>query len=637
MQPRDGTYRQKAPDSFFLLVLFYLKQLVRLFNFQAYARSHSAGKQLLSTTPSPSLPAEIDGGEITRKGSVFKQLEHNLQRNPHALAVTSLHQPAHHLSNVLPAAKRFGWLPLAAADEAAAADKPAADHLTITYAQLHQTALKLVSALQSAGAQPHAKMLMLIPNGGEYAILLWCCILMRITYICIDPDIVNISSYSSLKEIIKTVKPSIVVADGYEQATALDIAFDDLHLASPVRVLLQPSAASRKWGILTDLVTRAPKPDIEAILRAAREETSGGINSLIFTSGTSGTPKGCPLRVASMCHILESQSWLITPENSARALQTIHNSRGIAAFQTLQTWKAGGSCVMISESGNIEQTADALLHHAPTFLAITPAMGAALREPLSFNAGVPTVLSVKTVQVGGDAVTIDGLDDCSKMFPNANVCVNHGMTEGGGSFIWPFSDTEIADIPRFGELCPIGFVAQGTAARIWDPEKQRTCRRGEIGHLHLKGDNLLRRYLGSQSMESFISDDNGRWFVTGDTGMINEDGLVFILGRSAQIIRTENGAVVPVAIEAVIQKLPGLQAYVIPVRNRDNSYSPVAIVQNLDLYTEDEIKSHVVSKLGESYQLAGVFSLKQVGFETFPRNGSGKVSKTQLEEMIRGL
>ena len=51
--------------------------------------------------------------------------------------------------------------------------------------------------------------------------------------------------------------------------------------------------------------------------------------------------------------------------------------------------------------------------------------------------------------------------------------------------------------------------------------------------------------------------------------------------------------------------------------------------------TEHEISRHVTAALGRSYALANVLSLKQIGLVEFPKNGSGKVSKVEIEIAIR--
>ncbi|EXJ61967.1 hypothetical protein A1O7_02399 [Cladophialophora yegresii CBS 114405] len=580
--------------------------------------------------------AEINGGYLPRMNSVFRHLEQGLSRNPSGWAVICLHQQADHLSDVLQPPRCHKCLTsgnLADSDVSAPIDC-----LAITYEQLDGTAQKLAAGLLSANARPGSStLLMLIPNGVEYALLTWCCVLLKITYVCVDPDIVSVSGYRGLRDIMRSVRPSIVVTAGLTQAAVLDIAIDDLNLAPPIRVSLG-GKPSKGWRSFRDMIIRGASHgseiDTSKLREAGAHDDLNRINSIIFTSGTSGIPKGCPLRVASMCQILESQSWLVNESNSARALQAAHNSRGIAAFQTLQTWRAGGAVVMLSKSCDIQEMTQALRNHAPTFIAVSPSMASAIREEMTMDPFIAD--SVKTVQVGGEAVTIGAMEECSALFPSAKVCVNHGMTEGGGSFYWPFFDTPLDQISRFGELCPIGAVAPGSAVRIWSTSVQRVAQRGEVGELHIRGGSLLRQYMGGRSPGSFRDDDCGHWLVTGDTAMIDREGLVFILGRSKDMIVGTAGIIVPVAIETVIQKyLGGAQAAVLSIQHPTRGQVPVAIIKEYARRTGPEIMSHVTTILGQTYLLAGVVSLKQLGLTDFPRNGSGKVSKPDLEAALQ--
>lgn len=484
--------------------------------------------------------AQIDGGPIATTKSVFEHIEEGLTRNPEHTAVICLHQDANHLSALV-----------ATADPSFPAPQDDADKcLKLTYRQLHHTAQKLAAGILANNVKSGSNMLMMIPNGGEYALFVWICAILRITYICVDESIGDASSYRRLREIVRAVKPSLTVISKRSQALAVDFAIADLNLATPLKICLA-GGCQAGWKSLLQIMNDSLwcSVDPAVLLDNARNDDRNRINSVIFTSGTSGTPKGCPLRVSSISHILKSQSWLID-KDSARALQAAHNSRGIALAQTLQTWKAGGAVMMTSKSCDIEEMVEALHLHKPTFIALSPAMVSAIRQKMQTNPF--ETLSVRSIQIGGDTVTRNSLSECVALFPQAKVFVNHGMTEGGGSFIWPFFDTPLEQIPCFGELCPIGKVAAGSTVRVW--RGGSVARRGELGDLHIKGPSLLRQYLCGESEASFLHDEQGHWFVTGDTAMIDCDGVVFILGRKKDMIFSGSVVVVPAAIESFLQR-----------------------------------------------------------------------------------
>ncbi len=500
--------------------------------------SEIAGDPLLTTT-------------INNKNtkSVFSYIVQGLHKSPHLPAIICMHQPANHLSDLVPIDDDFQPL----------VDGYHVDCLTLTYTQLHRVALVLAAGMIANGTRPGSTIVTLIPNGGEYGVLFWACMIMRITVAALDPSMLSTSSGTELRNILAVLKPGLIVVPSAAGARAVDHAIEDLHLEQPLRISLGVDAA-HGWRSLLDLAADVSKSPIDehTILEDAKSDDPDRIHSVLFTSGTSaGQPKGCPQRVSSAIHILHSQSWLINPENCALVLQQADNSRAIAPQHTLQVWKEGGAVVMAGASFAVEDTVDAIIQHIVTFIVLSPAMVHDLAHDLGTRPG--KLDSVRTVQVGGDAITKGILMKCATLFPKARVCINHGMTEGGGFFMWPFLETPIPEIPYFGEICPVGAVAAGTRLRIWDADRGILTKRGEPGELHICCESVIRNYLGGAGESSFYEDGEQSWFITGDIAMVNTQGLVFILGRSKDVIKRAGVVIMPAALESCIEQYTGAQ------------------------------------------------------------------------------
>lgn len=288
--------------------------------------------------------AEIEG-TAWPQWSVYQHVERGLKRNPHGPAVICLMEQSGSIKRLV-----------ATCSKGIEFQKEKNIALTLTYTQLHRTALKLATGLIAIGVQPNMRMMMLIPNGAEYAILLWACILLRVTYINIDPACLDMSDFTALKHRLQTIKPQVVVAPDARSAKTIDVAISELELPQPVRVCLSSSAsASTAWKSLVAVATNANSQDVvddAPLISAARRDEPTRINSIMFTSGTSGMPKACPQTVSAISHALHSQEWLLDPDSGAAkyALMQPHNSRGIAPAQTLQTWRAGGAVVLTGQT-----------------------------------------------------------------------------------------------------------------------------------------------------------------------------------------------------------------------------------------------------------------------------------------------
>lgn len=585
--------------------------------------------------------SEVDGGPLKNKSSIFSHLEEGLKNSPHSPAVICMHQPTNHLD---------GFLRLAGQEDAGRDF----DCLSLTYEQLHQTALRLASGLLANGVEPGSKVLLMVPNGGEYAVLLWTCIIARLPFTSLDPTDVTGSGSDGFKATVAALQPSVVVFDSESiNPTILKTTLDAQNLtAKPLLISVNQTDECKS---LLSLARDGNSADNAELVEAARTQDPDRLHSIIFTSGTSGRPKGCPLRVGGTTHMMHSWSWLINSGNCALALQQAHNSRGIAPANTVQTWREGGAVIMSSGSRgfDIDDLLEAVRRYGVTFLVLTPPMvhGLALRmksSPVSLD-------SVKTVQVGGDAVTKDVLVQCAAMFRKADVCINHGMTEGGACFRWPFLGRDVGSIPFHGQVCPVGEVAPGAIARIWDADEGRVVQaRGQAGELHLSSDSIIKGYLSGDSASSFYEEGGRSWFITGDVAMMNGEGLVYILGRSKDMIKSSKGIAMPTVIESCLESYLGTQVSLSARRSilspkllilcqtcvvaatlpAENMQVPFAVAGHFNGKTEDEISRYVESQLGKIYSLGGVVLLADLGLNEFPVNQTHKIDRAKLKRTV---
>ncbi|KAL4821352.1 hypothetical protein BDW67DRAFT_190898 [Aspergillus spinulosporus] len=561
----------------------------------------------------PCLPAEIDGGHLPIDPSVFTHIERGLHHNPQGLAFQSTHQPPHHLSALVQrrnGTENGGAPNYNEATSAAEIERDLGTCLAWTYTQLHHAALRIAAALLASNVQPSARMLLLIPNGAEFCLLLWTAVVLRVTIICLDEELLNVEQHDELRRMLKTIKPRVIVVQDGKDAEVIDVALRNQPLDPDIlKITLSDLAKSQPNSAWRSLQSLSLTPDLsayetESLLSAARLDPSNAArtHSILYTSGTSGVPKGCPLHVSGMSYVLHSQSWLVNAENCTQALQQAHPSRGIAIAQTLQTWKEGGTVVMTGNGFNAGDLVRAVERHKISFVVLTPAMVHPVADELKGKKGAAD--SVRTVQVGGDAVTRGVLKKCTQLFPNARVVVNHGMTEGGGAFVWPFKRPR--DIPFYGEMSPIGTVARGAAVRIHGANG--TVARGELGELHVSCPSTIPGYQGGVSAESFYEGVGRRWFKTGDVGLMDKQGVIFILGRMRDMI---NGTACVV-----------------------NAGGPFAVLARYTGKTMAQVRRHVVRTLGKSNALNGVVYLHQLGLEMFPVNGTHKIARREVEEAV---
>ncbi|KAK1089604.1 hypothetical protein LTR48_000364 [Friedmanniomyces endolithicus] len=378
--------------------------------------------------------------------------------------------------------------------------------------------------------------------------------------------------------------------------------------------------------------------DMQRLSNEARKEDADRVALVMFTSGTStGTPKGFPQRDCGLAQVCDIQQWGAHWGPSSRILCPPANFRIIAPTIAISAWKVGATLVMPSTVFDPERTLEAVEKHGITTMFFAPAQFHAVAAHPNFNAS--NIGSVSDILTGGDMITRDLLLKMSAVFPGATVMPAHGMTEGGGLFEWNFFKTSVSDLPYSGEISPLGMVAKGARVRIWNTDAGTVATRNEAGELHACNESITRHYLGNCHEDSFYEDAFGRWFKTGDLGLINQEGVIYILGRSKDVIKyvslcaAEIATVVHTLTTASHRPIDE-QVAVVAVASPIIGQGPFAVVADFNGKDDRQIRKCVLDLFGKDYHLAGVASLQQLGLDAFPLNTTGKVQKLEFQTFV---
>jgi malonyl-CoA/methylmalonyl-CoA synthetase len=190
--------------------------------------------------------------------------------------------------------------------------------------------------------------------------------------------------------------------------------------------------------------------------------------------------------------------------------------------------------------------------------------------------------------------------------------------------------------PLNGERRPgtVGFPLPGTSVRVVD-DAGAECAAGEIGHIQVKGDNVLPGYwqMPERNKEEFTADG---YFRTGDVGMFSKDGYLSIVGRSKDLIITGGYNVYPKEVELAIDELPDVaESAVVGVPHPDFGEAVTAVVvprAGGAVPTEAEVIVWLKSRLANFKVPKRVFVVKEL-----PRNAMGKVQKNVLRDRYSAL
>ncbi|WP_342641460.1 class I adenylate-forming enzyme family protein [Rhodoligotrophos ferricapiens] len=369
---------------------------------------------------------------------------------------------------------------------------------------------------------------------------------------------------------------------------------------------------------------RAEKTSETALDRAMARVAPSDPAICIFTSGTTGMPKGAMLSHGAI---------LFTEQHVGDILEIAPKERVLYGAPMPSVF---GCCNALVASW----THDACFVLMPTFDA-GEALKTIQREACNVIYGVPTMFhmllnhpdfapartrSLRSGIVGGAPCPVTLADAIVNRLGVRHLVSGYGMSE----------TCAIMTATRIGDTLE---VVTGTVGRPLPDVEIRICGPDAIGALGeeqegeicVRGRNLMLGYFNGEP--ELAKPFTEGWFRTGDLGMLRRDGNLRITGRVSDMILVGGFNVYPVEIENLLARHPDvIQAYVVGIEDERLGERPVAFVQarpgaEVD---PDELSRFCVENLAK-YKLPARFFM----VESFPMTPLGKVQKFELKKIAK--
>ncbi|KAF7552804.1 hypothetical protein G7Z17_g4065 [Cylindrodendrum hubeiense] len=437
---------------------------------------------------------------------------------------------------------------------------------------------------------------------------------------------------------ILSVEPHVVVAQDADGATALDLS--QTPLKGPSLRIFCAGQEVEGWVRLSDVLTTELNADTASNTADAnttttlpedvngREEDKTAL--IIFTSGTTGEPKGCLHTNRNLVSEVCDFDPEVDPLYFPRWLVHTPVSHIFAVNNVLRAWRFGGTVVFPSKSFNVDATLQALVKEQCTVMSATPTLAKVLMAHPSFPS--PDKLDLRIVTLAGTSISLDDINLCRQGLGAEMAIQVYGLSEGAPLATFARTDSDLVD----GYHPGVGKALPGAALRICRPGSREVLRRGDIGELHVGGTSVVTKYYNRERDETMYEDESGPWFATGDQATIDEDGIMYILGRYKDLIIRGGENIYPIRIESTLQELPGVQAQVVGVPDDLAGQVPVAIA----VLPEGTTKAQLLEKaqsIDPRHALDAVYTLEELGLDKFPVTSLGKVKKEVLKQKLAML
>ncbi|KAI0477121.1 hypothetical protein GGR56DRAFT_665271 [Xylariaceae sp. FL0804] len=501
-----------------------------------------------------------------------------------------------------------------------------------SYADLVRLSTRLAECLRARGCVSGMRMVVVLWNSAEWSVFFWAAARLGLPFVPIDPR----SADGDVQHYMKAVQPTILVtqdSDITERLRKLSSAQAEASASSSclLRICCTPDSDVEGWKSLETVLRtpRSPGRNGSKAVEPARGDSQLP-RVIVFTSGTTGTPKGC---LHTSANIWSQVSDFDPDPEHCKDRWCIHTplSHIFGINNSLRAWRYGGTAVYPSKSFEVKATLRALVEEKCTFMSAVPALVKALISDQDFPGREKTCL--RYVSLGSTLIEEEDIMLCKSTLcatQDAAAIQCYGMSEGAPVTSWARDD------PLFenGYHTGTGKILPGCNLRICKPGTREVVGRNEKGELHIGGTSIISGYLDALSQESFYNDDTGNWFMTGDQAVLDEDGVLHIVGRYKDIIIRGGSNIAPATIEMELNKLDGVLSQVIGIADPIAGQVPVAIIK---CFLEEVSKQEVAAKasaLGKEFVLAAVYTLEELGLIDFPVTLSGKVRKEELRANV---
>ena len=500
----------------------------------------------------------------------------------------------------------------------------------LTYRAWRDRANELGRALLTFGINPGDRVALLAPNRPEWLIAAFA--IAKVGAIT-----TAISTFSTSRELLWTLNHSgakalITVGStrGREFLRIIRESCRNLNDSAPGAITSETLPSLRtviaideesKGGIIgwNDAIgpnARATDIDLTTAQNAVSPEK---VCYILYTSGSTAEPKGVMLShgpVISNGFDIGERQCLTAADRLWFAVPLFWSFGSANALPAVITH---GGCLVLQESFEAGEALSLIEHEGCTVFYGMTNMARALRDHHEWSA--TKVASMRT------GLTIGLPEDIAFIIETTTateLCNVYGSTETYGN-----ASVCNSNDPLDLRLTTQGLPLPGMRIRAVDPETRVPLPIGSVGELAVAGYVTPGYFEAPEMTGSAFSDG---YFLTGDLGMVGEDGRVRFHGRLKEMIKTGGVNVAPLEVEAILAQHPAVkQAHVIGVSDKVKGEIVVAVIELKadSLVDETVLRAHCRTELA-SYKVPARIAFKTA--KEFPRTPTGKIYKPGLQE-----
>ena len=365
----------------------------------------------------------------------------------------------------------------------------------------------------------------------------------------------------------------------------------------------------------------ALSPLNETVMPEPREaDATQRVAALLYTSGTTGKPKGVMLSQANLLFVARTSAQMrsLGPGDKTYVVMPISHILGLTGI--LLGSLVSGAQVRLTSRFDPAATFAALDRERVSVLIGTPSMHAMLAEYATRKKFVPIACPALRIMSSAGAPLDAATKSAAETAFGRTLHNGYGITECS-----PTITLTSLEAPRTD--CSVGRLLPGVEAKLAGPDGQ-IAPPNEMGELWVRGPGIMKGYYRAPDETAAAVNGEG-WFKTGDLARI-EDGNVFIVGRCKELIIRFGFNVYPAEIEGVLNAHPDVARSAVIGRQVDGTEDVLAFVHLTDgaRATTDDLSDYAATKLAPYKRPSRI-----VVVPAMPVSPTGKILKSELAAM----
>ena len=491
------------------------------------------------------------------------------------------------------------------------AQKPDADMIIygdehITWSEMKDRSGQVANALRADGVGPKDRIAYIDKNGPEYFELAFGCSFINAVTVAVNWRLAP----PEMAYIVNDSKAPVLVI---HEDLAEHLSAFEADLESVRRIVV---IGSHETHISYDEWRNAHPTESDV-----HDAQPDDVSMQLYTSGTTGMPKGAQLTNSNFNAAFNNVDWEMTGDARTMVMMPLFHIGGSGwAFFGMGS---GATSILVREFdpvAGLQLIESEQISHA----FFVPAV-------LAFFSMVPSdgidLSSMQTIAYGASPITEDVLVNSMKMF-GCEYSQVYGLTETTGVVTQLLPEDHDPGGPRQNLLRSAGKPIAGTEIHIIDPDTGDRLPDGEVGEVWIRSGQIMSGYwqMPGESAKALPGDG---WFRSGDAAYM-EDGYLFIYDRVKDMIISGGENIYPAEIENALMAHEGvLDIAVIGVP--DEKWGEVGKALVIPVPDSGATAEDIMAFSRE--RLAGFKCPKSVDFvEAIPRNPTGKILKRELRD-----